>query len=67
MAEAILTLNAGSSSLKFALFEIGDGDRLDLAVSGQIEGIERRRISARAMPPASASPSGAGRRRRADA
>jgi acetate kinase len=40
MADAILTLNAGSSSLKFALFEIGDGDRLALAVAGQIEGIE---------------------------
>jgi acetate kinase len=40
MADAILTLNAGSSSLKFALFEIGEGRRLDRAVSGQVEGIE---------------------------
>ena len=40
MADAILTLNAGSSSLKFALFEIRDIRRLDLAVNGQIEGIE---------------------------
>jgi acetate kinase len=40
MADAILTLNAGSSSLKFALFEIGDFSRLDLAINGQIESIE---------------------------
>lgn len=40
MEDAILTINAGSSSLKFALFEIGETCRLDLAVSGQVEGIE---------------------------
>ncbi len=40
MADAILTLNAGSSSIKFALFEIGDGDQLNSTVNGQIEGIE---------------------------
>lgn len=35
MADAILTLNAGSSSIKFALFEIAKGR----IVSGEIEGI----------------------------
>ena len=39
MAEAILTLNAGSSSLKFALFEIGGTGRFDLALRGEIEEI----------------------------
>ena len=40
MADAILTLNAGSSSLKFALFDIADIRRLDLSVQGQVEGLE---------------------------
>ena len=38
--DALLILNAGSSSLKFALFEIRGMTRLQLSVSGQIEGIE---------------------------
>lgn len=38
MTDAILTLNAGSSSLKFALFE-RQGGNVDLIVRGQIEGI----------------------------
>jgi acetate kinase len=37
MPDAILTLNAGSSSLKFALFELGEERRLSL--KGFIEGI----------------------------
>jgi acetate kinase len=37
MADAILTLNAGSSSLKFALFETSTTTRLDLALRGEIE------------------------------
>jgi acetate kinase len=36
---AVLTLNAGSSSLKFALFALADRPRLRRSVSGQIEGI----------------------------
>ena len=36
--QAILVLNAGSSSLKFQIFAI-DGDRLDRRVKGQIDGI----------------------------
>lgn len=36
MSDAILTLNAGSSSLKFALFEIAGG-QLSLAAKGEIE------------------------------
>lgn len=39
MAEDILCLNAGSSSLKFALFEVAKGDALTLVCNGEIEGI----------------------------
>ena len=38
MTQTLLTLNAGSSSLKFALFEMSDG-QIDLRASGQIEGM----------------------------
>lgn len=38
MTHAVLTLNAGSSSLKFALFETA-GDALVLGARGQVEGI----------------------------
>jgi acetate kinase len=38
MTQTLLTLNAGSSSLKFALFEIADA-QADLRASGQIEGM----------------------------
>ena len=39
MPDAILTLNAGSSSIKVALFEIGEDGELSQAFGGQIEGI----------------------------
>lgn len=39
MTDAILTLNAGSSSLKFSLYELGDGNRLSRLSEGRIEGI----------------------------
>jgi acetate kinase len=39
MSEAILTLNAGSSSLKFSLFEFGPDRALRLMSEGQVEGI----------------------------
>lgn len=39
LAETILVLNTGSSSIKFELFEVGAGDRLESRFSGQIEGI----------------------------
>jgi acetate kinase len=39
LAETILVLNTGSSSIKFELFEVGPGDRLESRFSGQIEGI----------------------------
>jgi acetate kinase len=42
MAESILVLNAGSSSIKFQVFEIGSGDRLDRRLKGQIDGIGTR-------------------------
>jgi acetate kinase len=39
MADAVLTINAGSSSLKFSVYQIGDDDRPSLAAKGQVEGI----------------------------
>src|SRR5215212_9462205 len=39
MADTILVLNAGSSSIKFQLFGRPDGDRLARLLRGQIEGI----------------------------
>jgi acetate kinase len=40
MADAILALNAGSSSIKFSLFETDEGDRMKLAVRGELEEID---------------------------
>ncbi|SDS51522.1 acetate/propionate family kinase [Bradyrhizobium canariense] len=39
MADAVLTLNAGSSSIKFSLFEIDGASSLRLASQGEVEGI----------------------------
>jgi acetate kinase len=39
MADAILTINAGSSSLKFSLYRVGGDGRQALAIKGEIEGI----------------------------
>jgi acetate kinase len=39
LAKLVLTLNAGSSSLKFAAFSVADGGALTLLASGQIEGL----------------------------
>mgnify|MGYP005838362777 CR=1 FL=1 len=39
MDETILVVNAGSSSIKFELFEVGSGERLSSRLEGQIEGI----------------------------
>jgi acetate kinase len=39
MAETILVLNSGSSSIKFQLFAVSGQDRLKRRVKGQIEGI----------------------------
>jgi len=39
VAETILVVNAGSSSIKFQLFSIGAGDQLERRLKGQIEGI----------------------------
>jgi acetate kinase len=39
MTQTVLCLNAGSSSIKFQLFEVVVGDELVLAFIGQIEGI----------------------------
>ena len=37
--ETLLVVNAGSSSIKFQLFRVGDAQRLELAFKGQMEGI----------------------------
>jgi acetate kinase len=39
VADAVLTLNAGSSSIKFSLFEVGSSERLTLVSHGEVEGI----------------------------
>ena len=39
MTKVVLTLNAGSSSLKFAVFAASDSGALNLLASGQIQGI----------------------------
>src|SRR5438045_2077150 len=40
--DTILVVNAGSSSVKFQVFGIGRGDKLDRLVKGQVEGIGTR-------------------------
>jgi acetate kinase len=48
MTETILVLNSGSSSIKFQLFAVSAGDRLERRIKGQIEGIGvRPRFTAR--------------------
>lgn len=42
MQETILVINAGSSSIKFQLFAVAGGDRLERRMRGQIEGIGTR-------------------------
>ena len=39
MAHAVLTINAGSSSLKFSVYRIGPDDRPSVSARGQVEGI----------------------------
>ena len=39
MADAVLTINAGSSSLKFSVYRIAERDQLELSAKGQVEGI----------------------------
>jgi acetate kinase len=40
VAKGLLVLNAGSSSVKFALFERENGERLEVRVRGEIESID---------------------------
>jgi acetate kinase len=40
--ETVLVVNAGSSSLKFQIFEVGPGGHLTCAVKGQMDGIGTR-------------------------
>jgi acetate kinase len=42
MPEAVLVLNAGSSSIKFSVYALGAADRLSLDSKGQVEGIGTR-------------------------
>jgi acetate kinase len=44
MADKILTLNAGSSSLKFALFDVAGPDGLALVSKGKMEGSDAERL-----------------------
>lgn len=37
--DSILVINAGSSSIKFYLYDIGPGDELTPRLGGQVEGI----------------------------
>jgi acetate kinase len=39
MPDAVLTINAGSSSLKFSVYRVGEDDRLLQSAKGQVEGI----------------------------
>jgi acetate kinase len=39
MPDAVLTINAGSSSLKFSVYGIGEDDTPSLSAKGQVEGI----------------------------
>lgn len=39
MSETVLVLNAGSSSIKFQLYEIGEGESLRRRFKGQMGGI----------------------------
>jgi acetate kinase len=39
MTDAVLTINAGSSSLKFSVYQVGAGDQPELSAKGQIQGI----------------------------
>jgi len=39
MADAVLTINAGSSSLKFSVYRIAEADRPSMSAKGQVEGI----------------------------
>ena len=42
MRDSIFVVNAGSSSIKFQLFSVGDDDRLERRLKGQIDGIGSR-------------------------
>ncbi len=48
MSDALLVLNAGSSSLKFSLFRLASGAEPDLLLEGQVEGLpEKPRLEAK--------------------
>jgi acetate kinase len=48
MRDTIFVVNAGSSSIKFQLFAVSDGDRLERSMKGQMDGIgSRPRLVAR--------------------
>jgi acetate kinase len=48
MRDSIFVVNAGSSSIKFQLFSVGDDDRLERRMKGQMDGIgSRPRLVAR--------------------
>jgi acetate kinase len=48
MRDSIFVVNADSSSIKFQLFSVGDDDRLERRMKGQMDGIgSRPRLVAR--------------------
>jgi len=61
MRDAILVINAGSSSVKFSLFAEAGKD-LELVARGQLEGTTPRRTSSRRTPPGSQRRRSVGRR-----
>ena len=50
MSETVLVLNAGSSSIKFQLYEIGEGESLRRRFKGQMGGIGSTARSAASTP-----------------
>jgi acetate kinase len=42
MADTILVINAGSSSIKFSVYDIGESAELSLSLKGQVDGIGTR-------------------------
>jgi acetate kinase len=52
VVETLLVVNAGSSSIKFQLFDLVGGDRLELAFKGRLGGSAAGRIWRPRMPAA---------------
>jgi acetate kinase len=64
MRDSIFVVNADSSSIKFQLFSVGDDDRLERRMKGQMDGIGSRPASLPGVTTASHSSTGRGERKR---